>query len=248
MGDFVQEFIDGAKQASIDKFFSFELNPQKIILLAIIVFYFLGYIFKKIDRTSADAEKKRKERGRHCKAFGGILLLLSYTSQNFIYERWDTKLKKEQDHVNSSNLNFTHSLLYLNAYLSSANNPERFAFPGDSLKHTIDSTGKLKDSMFMIFSSRKLVLSFFSDIQSGDTTFAAKNEVFKRLMKLADSSHNLTNYFSLFSTLVSVQATIVQVDRENMQQILIKKELASELYLGAYIIGSLVLLLGLYFD
>jgi hypothetical protein len=174
-------------------------------------------------------DEQRKRSVRNIKTWGSAILLVSFITQNFLYERWNaraTQLEKgmvERAIIDKSVL--LNEILYFTAQSS----------PGTS-------TDDLKSS-YIHEAARKVAYSSKLPIDSDENlTTREKRNLSNSLLSQVQAVNDFPGFLALVKTVNESFGQYAQDMNLQSDRVSSKRALARNIYLAAYMVGAFLLL------
>jgi hypothetical protein len=173
-------------------------------------------------------------KSRWLKVVGGGLLLLSFIVQNFIYDYWD----KEADEYYNSNRDFSDmsrsSLLYLNLYFNTH-------LPDSNLEAIVKA-------QYINMAAQKAALGQTVEIITRDTDKQARIDLCNALLQKSNSVADFNGYLDYIKFASQTDTYNLSDSQKRVERINTNRESFRYVFLIAYIIGSILLLVGIKYE
>ena len=164
------------------------------------------------------------------KYLGGILLIVSYIAQDFLYENLNTKYA-QYDEVSRSYSELNNAALgYLNLYFA-------FDLADDEVEQAIES-------QYINMAAQKQAMAQVVQVMSRDIEEVEKMQLTQALLAEASGVSDYGSYVNFIQRTSEIDVYKAQDAMDRKQKVLEKKEFYRWIFLSSNILGSIFLLIG----
>lgn len=183
--------------------------------------------------------KPRKKKGALLKLVGTAVLLLSFATQNFFYEKWNARSGELTSAMRDRSLIDKGALLNEVLYFSAR------TLPKGSEHVDLSALAEAKAAQAALKTAQsQAVAVFVIDSISRDEKAALSKKLFER----AATVRNYATLLSFFAFINDEYGKYSEQLNVEYAAIRAKQSMAKWIYLGLYTFGALVVLLGLLFE
>jgi hypothetical protein len=164
------------------------------------------------------------------KYLGGVLLIVSYIAQDFLYENLNTKYS-EYEEVSRSYSDLNNAALgYLNLYFA-------FDLEDDEIERAIES-------QYINMAAQKQAMAQVVQIMSRDIDQAEKMKLTQALVAEASAVYDYSSYINFIQRTSEIDVFKAQDAMDRKREVLEKKEFYRWVFLSSNVVGSALLLIG----
>jgi hypothetical protein len=191
------------------------------------------------DTSDSELIAKYKKTSRILKIIGGIILFLSFVTQNYLYDKWNGE--SQGLHSATVEQSIIDKGVLLNEILYFTSKLDNESFSGEELKN-------IKEQ-YINQAAIKQTLSHFMAVMSTDLPKQEQIDLMNKLMLQAKTVKDFNSFSELNRSINTSAFEKIQNERQlRIQRIEDSKNIARHIYLVLYLFGTLILLVGVWYE